>query len=236
MAITEKNRFSILGAITEKNRFSILHVNARSLGKNFDRLSAFFDSLTLPFTLVAISETWIDEDDNNILSDVWEGYTLETKSRKRKGGGVGAYVLTSTKYKIRKDIEIEECDNLWIEFEGNQRNQLVCIAYHSPDKQDTELFSLSLGQVFASIPKKKYDITFVGDINIDLLKTNLSDDYLSNLLCHGFKSLIAYPTRINEQTGTETLIDHIFTNNTVSCIRAGLIWRCSRSHPHILRV
>jgi hypothetical protein len=97
----------------------------------------------------------------------------------------------------------------------------VCVVYHSPDKQDTGAFCDSLDNVLSSISKNKFDITIIGDMNIDLLKPK-STQYCENMAFHGFNSVMAFPTRITDCT--ETLIDHIFTKNTTSFIRAGLIY------------
>ena len=58
-------------------------------------------------------------------------------------------------------------------------------------------------------------------MNLDLLKLDPSSEYLSSLLTLGFKSLMMYPTRL--QNKASTLIDHIFTN-TSQFIDAGIIY------------
>eukprot|EP00732_Lithocolla_globosa_P001522 Lithocolla_globosa_v1_NODE_773_length_3298_cov_177.812828.p1 type:complete len:313 gc:universal NODE_773_length_3298_cov_177.812828:1987-1049(-) len=62
----------------------------------------------------------------------------------------------------------------------------------------------------------------MGDMNIDLLKTDFSSDYIQNLMINSFKSLILYPTHLTNSS--ETLIDHIFTNNTTKHFTAGIIY------------
>eukprot|EP00732_Lithocolla_globosa_P001078 Lithocolla_globosa_v1_NODE_479_length_3945_cov_27.737018.p1 type:complete len:374 gc:universal NODE_479_length_3945_cov_27.737018:834-1955(+) len=101
------------------------------------------------------------------------------------------------------------------------KKHLVSIIYHSPNKQDTSVFTSSLDETLTTI-KQQYDITIMGDMNIDLLKTNSTSDYLQNMTINGLKSLIVYPTHITETS--ESLIDHIFTNNSSKQVTAGIIY------------
>ena len=41
-----------------ESRFSPLHLNARSLNKNIDRLALFINALNHKFSIIVISETW----------------------------------------------------------------------------------------------------------------------------------------------------------------------------------
>jgi len=38
------------------NNFSILHINIRSISKNFDNLSIFLDSIKTTFSIIGLSE------------------------------------------------------------------------------------------------------------------------------------------------------------------------------------
>lgn len=44
--------------------FSIIHINCRSLNANFSKLQCMIDHLDYPFHVIALSETWLD--DNNL--------------------------------------------------------------------------------------------------------------------------------------------------------------------------
>ena len=76
-----------------QNHFSILHINARSLPKNFDNIIGFLASINnYPFSVIAISETWLSDNDYVDLYAI-PGYTFVCKGRGvRKGGGVGIYI------------------------------------------------------------------------------------------------------------------------------------------------
>ena len=59
-----------------------------------------------PFDVLTLSETWL-KDNTQLLKYVSiPGYNLEYRNREGiKGGGVGAYIKESVKYKRPKDIE-----------------------------------------------------------------------------------------------------------------------------------
>ena len=50
-----------------KNSFSVLHVNIRSINKNFDTFKNFYSKLNCKFSMVCFSETWTT--DNSIRND-----------------------------------------------------------------------------------------------------------------------------------------------------------------------
>ena len=43
------------------NSFSVLHINIRSLQKNFEKFQEFFKTLNFNFSVVCLSETWCDD-------------------------------------------------------------------------------------------------------------------------------------------------------------------------------
>jgi len=59
--------------------FSILHINARSLIKNLDNILLFKKGLSHKFSVIALTETWTNED-NEQLVDI-EGYNKIIKHR-----------------------------------------------------------------------------------------------------------------------------------------------------------
>ena len=64
----------------------------------------------------------------------------------------------------------------------------------------------------------------LGDMNIDLLKCDThskTNEYLDNIITHGYFPVITKPTRICSSTAT--LIDHIYTNNISSTHHSGII-------------
>ena len=81
--ITEKNQF--------QNKLSLFHINVKSLPKHHDELELYINSLNFKFSVIALTENWLDESKQDLFD--LEGYICLHKFRKEKrGGGVSLYV------------------------------------------------------------------------------------------------------------------------------------------------
>jgi hypothetical protein len=70
---------------TEQNPFSILHLNIRSLKRNFDDLTTLLSMIEHKFTVVALTESWLKK--HNVDLFPLEGYNSEHIIRDTKIGG-----------------------------------------------------------------------------------------------------------------------------------------------------
>ena len=61
---------------------SIIHINCRSLYANFEKLKILLDNLDFVFDVIALTETWINEDNANIFS--LDGYDFCHTNRTNK--------------------------------------------------------------------------------------------------------------------------------------------------------
>ena len=81
------------------NCLSLLHVNIRSLHRNFDSLTILLKNLELRFSFIGITETWLR--DSSHFTDI-SGYNFVHNPRKdRTGGGVGLYLADNFDFKCR---------------------------------------------------------------------------------------------------------------------------------------
>ena len=87
----------------ETANFSIIHFNCRSLPSNYNKLKYSITALDLHFDVIALSETWlIDNDSDNFNID---GYKMFTCSRTNKNGcGVAPYINDSLQHKCLPDM------------------------------------------------------------------------------------------------------------------------------------
>ena len=74
-----------------QNNLSIIHMNARSLSKNYDRINAFLSSLTLSPDIIAITETWLN-DTNKYLYQFPGYHPYHITRTTRPHGGVSLYI------------------------------------------------------------------------------------------------------------------------------------------------
>src|SRR6188768_1208672 len=70
------------------SNFNLLHVNCRSLQKNYDSLCSLVEYIKSPFIAIAVTETWLNPHNENFYS--LQGFTLVSNSRLGKvESGVG---------------------------------------------------------------------------------------------------------------------------------------------------
>ena len=80
-----------------ENSFSVLHLNIRSLNKNFESFAELYKSLSFKFSIICFSATWSNDEnlDKNSLFQL-EGYSLLHENTKYRGGwGVAIIVHES---------------------------------------------------------------------------------------------------------------------------------------------
>ena len=79
--------------------FSVLHLNARSLVKNHKDLSHLLANINHKFSMLAITETWIKDDEPYDLN--FDGYNfISNHCSGRTGGGVSLYIDEKLTYKV----------------------------------------------------------------------------------------------------------------------------------------
>ena len=87
---------------------SVLHVNVRSLNKNFNKLLLFLDSIQFRFSVITVTETWTTSTTEHLYKI--PGYICCIKSRADgRGGAVALYVQDSLCYRPLGDLNVSEC-------------------------------------------------------------------------------------------------------------------------------
>ena len=77
----------------------VIHINARSLKKNFNELENLLARIPNKLTAIAITETWLNESNQTVFS--LPGYNFVSKCRTNKiGEGVGIFISTDYSFTI----------------------------------------------------------------------------------------------------------------------------------------
>ena len=108
---------------------SVLHLNIRSINKNFESFAELYKSLSFKFSMICFSETWSNDQNlsKNSLFQL-EGYSLLHENRKyRRGGGVAIFVHESLCYTKRNDLykNCEAIEILSIEISNNDVKNII---------------------------------------------------------------------------------------------------------------
>ena len=194
---------------------SILHLNIRSIKKNFENFRLFLSTLDFSFSVLCFSETWLDDVSSNSLYELPNYISKHQIRDDRKGGGVSLYIHKSLSFKVIPDLCISSPDieALTIEMSSNnQGNSLINVSYRPPSGK-FEPFELFLNTLASSVRNSKKNIHIAGDFNLNLLDHDSNkkvQDFLNIIYRNSMIPIINKPTRVTRKTATA--IDHILTN------------------------
>ena len=194
------------------NYLGLLHVNARSLNKNFDSLELLLSSINhFPFSIIGITETWLNSNSPSMFN--LHNYDFIRADRAQgKGGGVGMYVDNQLRVKPRPDIHIQGSEDLFIEILNDKDKNIIVGTIYRPPGNCIDMFSDNFDEELNKILRENKKIYLMGDFNIDLSNSthNNVSKFINVLRSNGFYPHINQPTRICNES--QTLIDNIFSN------------------------
>ena len=201
-----------------KNVFSVCHANIRSVSKNLNSLESYLKMLKHEFTIVGLTETWLQNENNDLYS--LNGYHFIGKHRvNRGGGGVAVCLKDHMAFSERNDISIfdDELESVFIEIDKSQwytdKFVIVGVIYRPPNR-DINTFNDKLGRIMDQIKSENKLCYLLGDYNINLLNCEKHDptgQFFDVITSNGFLPIITRPIRVTATSAT--LIDNIFTNN-----------------------
>ena len=191
--------------------------------------------LTVAFDIIALSETWLNENTFNLCNI--EGYVTESKHRDRVGGGVALLVKQPLEYCVREDVSFcnEFIESLFIEIhlhnQPKKTDVVIGVIYRPPDT-DINSFVAIITDILSVIKAERKTCYILGDFNINLI--NVSNhiptaEFLELMYSHAFTPLITKPTRVTSNTAT--LIDNIFTNSSRNSFNGILLSDISDHFP-----
>ena len=163
-------------------------------------------------TVIAVTETWMASDtEAQLKKNQLDGYTLHHCQRNTgMRGGAGLYVKNGIKYQVRDDIRMSQAESKWIEMNSAGGQIIVGVIYSSEKNRNREHFVHEIDEILDNFNNKRKKAVILGDMNIDLFRIGTRDQYFQTLQTNGFYNLIAFPTRVTEES--ETLIDHVYSN------------------------
>jgi hypothetical protein len=219
---------------------NIIHINCRSIKKNFRELVTLVDLLSRPLSIIAVTETWLNPQNEDTYSI--PGYKFISSSHAEKlGGGVGIFINTDFSYKLRPDLNrmtsYIEC--LFIEIlQQSKPNVLVGCVYRPPNT-DLDLFNSEILLLSSKTDSgKKKIVLLAGDFNLDLIKEGQhapTAEFLNNLASYSFLPVIHNPTRVSDSSAT--LLDNIFVNTCQYKMSSAVVYSNISDHfPIALRL
>jgi len=212
------------------NAFSALHLNIRSLPRNFDNFTHYLSTLNHDFSIIGLSETWLTQSTFQLYD--FPNYTSVHRCRSnRVGGGVSLFIRENLEFVQRDDLTIHShegnVESIFIELpvssSPTRKNMILGCVYRPPDT-DIKDFTSHLALTLDTISKEGKTCFLLGDFNIDLLKNErhtLTTDFLNMLFSCCMYPTITKPTRITDKSAT--LIDNILTNSLSESYTSGTL-------------
>ena len=214
--------------------FSVIHFNARSLRANVDTVKEYLKNLGKDFHVIAISESWFDENTDITTYELDKYNMIYTNRRNKRGGGVVLYVRNDISF-IKRVEFCSTIDNILesvtIEIvPETDKNILFSCVYRAPGS-DLKTFADYIECFLKSIRNNK-SVYLCGDMNIDILKYDQNDvtkDFVDLLYSYGLYPLVTKPTRVTSFSAT--LIDNFFTINIFKISKCGIL--CNDISDHL---
>ena len=146
-------------------------MNVRSLSKHFDDLSEYVSTLNMSFSIIGVSETWLNKSNEHLFNI--PGFNFISNIRQHKsGGGVGLYIKDDLKFKPRIDLQSTDkklYESIFAEIiQSNGKNIIVGCLYKPPDTSVTE-FNNSISPVLSTISFENKLSYIMGDFNINII-------------------------------------------------------------------
>ena len=179
----------IRSEVGNKEQIKVLHVNIRSLRKNWDSLRQQLKEINIDWELIILTEINIKKEEIE-LYDI-SGYANTTITRESTTRGGGIMVFTKKELNIEvKQIEFGENNVLKIiitgmNVKGKKEKDIQIIAvYRKPSTNKKEFVKTLKNWVENNGNKNFKSQMIVGDINIDILENlnQLEDNYDQNLI------------------------------------------------------
>lgn len=226
----ENEVFNFLKDIKQKENLSILHINIRSMKKNFEKLRELLQATNYSFNIICVSETWISDlefsDNSNYQLNNYVAIHSGRRTGKR-GGGLLIYIRSNLMFKTRTDLSISEANREFLTLEvilNESKNCIISCCYKPPDQRMSK-FSEHLTTILKKSEKENKKVYVVGDNNLNCLKYNISTEVTEFYNAVFEKSaipLINRPTRISKTNAS--LIDNIITNDVLdTTLKKGII-------------
>ena len=212
---------------SNRNSLSILHMNIRSISKNYDNFVASLDSINLKFDVIAISESWLKDSTADIYFPGYSSYHSTRPSR--SGGGTALYIKNHllSSLIIGTTVNNDDIECVFAEIRHNNGKVVVGSIYRPPSG-NVSIFQNELCSKLSMINSSTNETVLCGDYNLDLLKINSNAniaDFYQSALTYGLSPSITSPTHICIQGNGQisySLLDNILTSNRNFC-KSGIL-------------
>ena len=209
------------------NGLRIGNLNVCHLRNKIDDISVLLNSHQDKVHIFGVSETRLDADIDDSHVSI-NNYSIVRKDAQQRFGHTGllVYIHDSIRHfvKRRDDLETDNLEAIWLEFcQKKAASAYVCSLYRNPASTSERMSDFM--NMMDKIPDG-CDVILLGDFNFDLF--NIQNSWMTVIAMLGLSQLITDFTRVTNKT--QTLIDHIYTNNAVKVVNPTVIQSSISDH------
>lgn len=193
----------------QKKGLHIAHLNIHYLYPKLDEIRHICSEHP-ELDVLCICETFLSEQfcDSELKID---NYDMYRRDRQSNGGGQVIYVKQSIHCVRRHDIESVDIETMILEIRLNKQKSFILGYVYRPPSANNDWFDC-IDVLLDRISAEDKELILLGDFNFNLLLPDSSNKkWLDIVNTNNLTQLITSATRVNDKT--ETLIDHIYTNN-----------------------
>lgn len=174
----------------------LIHLNIRSINKNFNELQVLLHLTKIPFDVVILTECWLSKVNNLPILQGYQSYLTNTNSNQNDG------IVIYVKLGLQISVWEPHCTggNFLVCEIDNKKIAIVAV-YRSPShssKESFDNFLYSLDEIHTKLSTWQNTV-LIGDLNIDIksnCRSDLSLEYLTLNLSHGLIPTHLFPTRL----------------------------------------
>ena len=210
-----------LNSLEKEKGIILTHQNLRSINNKFAEVQIRLTGSSID--VHSFSETWLHKDiaDSEIYIP---GYSIIRTDRNtnKTGGGVCLYYKNNRTVRTLVSLSTNDYEVLFVELKLDRcKSNLIGIIYKPPNGKSDNLIEIIESILNEHMANK--EVIIMGDFNIDASQENMSNwkKLYRSLSCLKLTQIISEPTRIGKNN--ETLIDHIWTNNTTLFNKSGVV-------------
>lgn len=179
--------------------FKVIHLNIRSINKNFDDLIVMLTVTNMDYDVIVLSECWLSKVAH---PPELSGYlSYKSDNNRNQNDGVVVYIKKQL-HSVVSFPNFSEANCVLLEIDG-----LIIVAiYRSPSAKCLDNFFSDLNCLLSTLRLSR-NLLLIGDMNIDISSSNNDinkDKYLNLTASHGLLPTYITPTRI------KTCLDHAF--------------------------
>lgn len=151
---------------------TFIHMNIRSLRKNFDILLSQLQPILEKTRLIILTETNIRDEETQFYQI--DGYNAIFLNREGRGGGIAIYIQEDIIIYEHVQIIRASFETIIINIKTNDKSSTTTVlSVYRPPSQNINTFINELEQDLSKIASKQ-DVVVIGDMNIDLHKEGVA--------------------------------------------------------------